>query len=118
MKPVEDKPFEFLSSSRPESSGGARDAAGRRSEDRPFEFLETNVPVIDEAPPREFDFAQIASRYKWFLAIGLIGGLALGHAAFLKLGPEYDAVAQILVTRQAQVPVRESLSQEIGRAHV
>ena len=113
MKPVEDKPFECQSSSRSESSGGDRGPAGRRLDDRPFEFLESNVAVVDEPPPREFHFEQIASRYKWFLVLGLIGGLALGHAAFAKLGPEYDAVAQILVSRQAQVPVRESLSQAL-----
>lgn len=113
MKPVEDKPFEFMNSSRPDSSDKARDAAGRRFDDRPFEFIDTGNPVNDEPPPREFQLERIATRYKWFLALGLIGGLVLGHAAFVKLGPEYDAVAQILVSRQAQVPVRESLSQAL-----
>ena len=113
MKPIEDKPFEFLSSSRPESSGSAREPVSRRLDDRPFEFLESANPALDEPPPREFDFARIATRYKWVMLVGLIGGLVLGHAAFVKLGPEYDAVAQILVTRKAQVPVRESLSQAI-----
>jgi polysaccharide biosynthesis transport protein len=114
MKPViEDKPFEFLNSSRQEPNQSARGPSGQRVEDRPFEFINTTSATMDDPPPREFDFAQIASRSKWFVLLGLIGGLALGHAAFTKLGPEYNAVAQILVTRQAQVPVRESLSQAI-----
>ena len=113
MKPIEDKPFEFLSSSRPESSGSAREPVSRRLDDRPLEFLESANPAMDEPPPREFDFARIATRYKWVMLAGLIGGLVLGHAAIVKMGPEYDAVAQILVARKAQVPVRESLSQAI-----
>lgn len=112
MKPIEDKPFEFMSSSPQETSHVARGADRRRVEDRPFEFIPPVSAAPDEPPPpREFDVAQIASRYKWFLWLGLVGGLVLGHAAFTKLGPEYNAVAQILVSRQAQVPTRESLSQ-------
>lgn len=108
MKPIEDKPFEFMDS----ANAPARSSAKRASEDRPFEFLPTN-PALDEPPPREFDVAQIAARHKWFVLLGLIGGLVLGHAAFVKLGPEYNAVAQILVSRQAQVPTRETLSQAL-----
>lgn len=113
MKPIDDKPFEFMNSSRQDPDSSARDVTARRAEDRPFEFINTGSSAFDEPPPREFDVAQIAARYKWFVMLGLIGGLALGHAAFVKLGPEYNAVAQILVSRQAQVPVRESLSQAI-----
>ncbi len=124
MKPViNDKPFEFLKSAdqNPTDQSSAeqtpdqlaRRTSGRRVADQPFEFMKTAVRAIEEAPPREFDFAQIAARYKWFVLLGLIGGLVLGHAAFTKLGPEYNAVAQILVTRQAQVPTRESFSQSI-----
>lgn len=113
MKPIEDKPFEFMSASHQEPDSSARGATARRAEDRPFEFINTTSTAFDEPPPREFDVAQIAARYKWFVMLGLIGGMALGHAAFMKLGPEYNAVAQILVSRQAQMPVRESLSQAI-----
>ena len=114
MKPtIEDKPFEFMNSSRQEPSQPARDSTGQRKEDRPFESMRSSNSSLDEPLPREFDFAQIAARHKWFVLLGLLGGLVLGHAAFTKLGPEYNAVAQILVTRQAQVPARESLSQSI-----
>lgn len=124
MKPIiNDKPFEFLKSTDQNSADQSsasqmpdqpgRRSSGRRIEDRPFEFMKTAALDLDEAPPREFDFAQIGARYKWFVLLGLIGGLALGHAAFTKLGPEYNAVAQILVSRQAQVPTRESFSQSI-----
>ncbi len=109
----EDKSFEFINSGRQEPNHPVRGPAGRRNEDRPFEFMNTPNPAIDEPPPRVFDLAQIATRHKWFVLIGLLGGLALGHAAFVKLGPEFNAVARILVTRQAQVPTRESFSQTI-----
>ena len=113
MKPIEDKPFEFQSSLLSEPIESPRATPSRRANDRPFEFLEKTTLAIDETPPREFDLAKVASRYKWVIVVGLISGLVLGHAAFVTLGPEYDAVAQILVTRKAQVPVRESLSQAL-----
>ncbi|HLQ43136.1 MAG TPA: hypothetical protein VK137_00285, partial [Planctomycetaceae bacterium] len=97
MKPVvDDKPFEFMSSSSP--------AAHKPKQ-----------PVMaasnDDASPREFDVLQIALRNKWLLLIGLLAGFGLGQIAFLKLGPEYNAVAQILVSRRAQVPVRDEMAQ-------
>ncbi len=116
MKPTNaDKPFEFLDPSAPPEATDepARRKAGRRNSDQPFEFMNTFKPAEDEAPPREFDFVQIANQYRWFLVIGLLGGLALGQVAFNRLGPEFNAVAQILVSRQAQVPARESLTQTL-----
>lgn len=114
MNPIiNDKPFEFMDSSRQEPNQAARGPVNRRTQDRPFEFMKSPSTVFDKPPPREFDFAQITTRHKWLVLLGLLGGLALGHAAFTKLGPEYNAVAQILVTRQAQVPARESFSQAI-----
>lgn len=116
MKPTNtDKPFEFLDPSKPPEAieTPARKKTGRRNSDQPFEFMNTFTPVSDEAPPREFDFVQIANQYKWFLLMGLLGGLALGQVAFNRLGPEYNAVAQILVSRKAQVPTRETLNQTL-----
>ena len=114
MKPVNaDKPFEFLDPSAPPETTGepTRQRTGRRNSGQLSEFM--NAAASDEAPPREFDFVQIAHQYKWFLLMGLLGGLALGQVAFNRLGPEYNAVAQILVSRQAQVPIRESLTQSL-----
>ncbi|MBC7820243.1 MAG: polysaccharide biosynthesis tyrosine autokinase, partial [Planctomycetaceae bacterium] len=116
MKPTNaDKPFEFMDPSAPPEATDVqgRQRTGRRNGDQPFEFMNTFTPTTDEAPPREFDFVQIANQYKWFLLMGLLGGLALGQVAFNRLGPEYNAVAQILVSRQAQVPARESLTQSL-----
>ncbi len=84
-------------------------------EDKPFEFMSTFSPaVIDEAPPRDFDVVQIIWRHKWLLLIGLIVGVGLGQMAFNKLGPEFNAVAQILVSQRAQVPIRDELGKAFG----
>ena len=84
-------------------------------EDKPFEFMSTFSPaVIDEAPPRDFDVLQIVWRHKWLLLIGLALGVGLGQMAFNKLGPEYNAVAQILVSQRAQVPIRDELGKAFG----
>ena len=114
MKPANaDKPFEFLDPSAPPEATDvpARQRTGRRNSAQSSEFM--NTSGADEAPPREFDFVQIANQYKWFLLMGLLGGLALGQVAFNRLGPEYNAVAQILVSRKAQMPTRESLTQAL-----
>ncbi|MFM9965377.1 MAG: polysaccharide biosynthesis tyrosine autokinase [Planctomycetaceae bacterium] len=116
MKPDNiDQPFEFLDPSAPPEAANepARRKTRRRTSDQPFEFMTTSAPANDEAPPREFDFVRIANQYKWFLVIGLVAGFGLGQLAFTKLGPEYNSVAQILVTRKAQVPTRETLNQTL-----
>ena len=46
-------------------------------------------------------------RYRYWLAGGAIAGLVLGHLAYLRLGPEYEASAQILVSRRNSVPLKE-----------
>lgn len=99
MKSLDDRPFEFL---KPGQSPAAASSV-------PSVSAAVMPTVNDEAPPREFDVIQIAFRHKWLLLIGLIGGLSLGQIAFVKLGPEYNAVAQILVSQRAQVPIKDSL---------
>jgi capsular exopolysaccharide synthesis family protein len=111
--PHNDPPFEFL---RPSSAGESplrESRTKRHADDLPFDFLKQTTTDLDDTTGVEFqlDAGQTLRRNKWLLVAGLIGGLVLGHAAFFKLGPEYNAVAQILVTRQVQVPVRESLAQ-------
>ncbi len=85
----------------------------RVSEDKPFEFMSNPMAVTAtpsgsyDEPPREFDIYQIVFKYKWVLVIAMLTGLALGNLAFIKLGPEFNAVASILVSQQAQVPNRD-----------
>jgi len=86
-----------------------------------FEFhadaLPGHVNPDDEADRLPINYTQLALRYKWLLLAGLLCGAVLGHLAYLKAGPEYEAVAQILVSRKYTPPVRESerMMQETGK---
>lgn len=59
----------------------------------------------EEAYRKPVNFAMLALRYRWWLAAGGILGCLLGFAYYLKAGPEYDATAQILVSRQHTSPI-------------
>ena len=69
------------------------------------------TPADFEADSEEsgpgINFVAMALRYKWLLATGLFAGLALGQLAYWKMGPSYEAKAQILVSRKNTVPVTE-----------
>ena len=69
--------------------------------------LPGHVNPDDEAEGTPINYLQLAIRYKWRLLAGAIAGLILGHFAYLRSGPEYDAFAQILVSRKYTPPVRE-----------
>ena len=69
--------------------------------------LPGHVNPDDEAEGTPINYVQLAIRYKWRLLTGAIAGLILGHLAYLQSGPEYDAFAQILVSRKYTPPVRE-----------
>jgi len=78
---------------------------------RELEFLPARLPPhVDpdqEATRKPINYAALAYRYRFWLGAGALLGLALGHAAYTKLGPEYDASAQILVSRRNPVPLKE-----------
>lgn len=59
----------------------------------------------EEAYRKSVNFAMLALRYRWWLATGGLLGLVLGFAYYLQAGPEYDATAQILVSRQHTSPI-------------
>lgn len=86
-----------------------------------FEFHADSLPghvnPDDEAERLPINYIQLALKYKWWLAGGLLIGGVLGHAMYLKAGPEYEAFAQILVSRKYMPPVRESerMLQDTGK---
>lgn len=71
----------------------------------------------DEADRLPINYVQLAIRHRWWLLGGLLLGSILGHLAYMKAGPEYEAVAQILVSRKYTPPIRESerMLQETGK---
>ena len=69
--------------------------------------LPGHVNPDDEAEGAPINYLQLAIRYKWRLLAGAIAGLILGHLAYLRSGPEYDAFSQILVSRKFTPPVRD-----------
>ncbi len=79
--------------------------------------LPGHVNPDDEAERLPINYLQLALRHRWWLLGGLAAGAVLGHLAYLKAGPEYEAVAQILVSRKYMPPVRESerMLQETGK---
>lgn len=70
-------------------------------------FSEPASAVVPAAPASEMDIVQVASKYKLWLACGLLLGVLAGHFLYRELGPEYVATAKILVTKQANVRFRE-----------
>ena len=79
--------------------------------------LPGHVNPDDEAERLPINYLQLAIRHKWWLLAGLMVGAIAGHLAYLKAGPEYEAVAQILVSRKYLPPVRDSerMLQETGK---
>ena len=49
------------------------------------------------------DYVEVLLRYKWLIVAGVICGGVLGQLAYLKLGPQYDAYTQLLVSSVLQV---------------
>lgn len=79
--------------------------------------LPAHVNPDDEADRLPINYVQLAIRHKWWLVCGLVAGAILGHLAYSKSGPEYEAVAQILVARKYTPPMRESerMLQDTGK---
>lgn len=61
----------------------------------------------DEAERLPLNYFQLIIRYKWRLLAGFAVGVVLGHLLYLKAGPEYEAVAEILVKPKYAPPIRE-----------
>lgn len=64
-------------------------------------------PNADEAVFRSVNLVQLGLKYRWWLAAGATCGVLLGMLMYLRSGPEYEATAQILVSRKDSVPIRE-----------
>ncbi len=72
------------------------------------------VAQRQESESREIDFIKLSLRYKWLLLAGLIGGLVLGELGYQKLGPSYDATVKLLVSKKAEVPIKDTIARSYG----
>lgn len=58
-------------------------------------------PAAEDVSEHDVDLVQLAWSSKWLLAGGLLAGVLLGQLAYWKLGPEYEAQTQVLVSKKA-----------------
>lgn len=86
-----------------------------------LEFHADNLPghvnPDEEAARLPINYTELAIKNRWWLLCGLLAGSVLGHLAYTKAGPEFEAVGQILVSRKYMPPMRESerMLQDTGR---
>lgn len=57
----------------------------------------------NEAIGAGIDYVQLLFRFKWLLVLGAIVGVGLGQMGYQKLGPVYESVAQIMVSKKESV---------------
>ncbi|MBI1345259.1 polysaccharide biosynthesis tyrosine autokinase [bacterium] len=63
----------------------------------------------DEAVFKQINYAQLLLKYRYWIAAGGLAGILLGVMLYVRSGPEYEATAQILVSKKESVPVPEEL---------
>lgn len=71
------------------------------------------VGEFDEADGEgglQIDWLNLLWRFRLLLIAGGLCGLALGIAAYIKFGPEYAAVGQVMVSRRTAVSLKEETS--------
>ena len=75
--------------------------------------LEAATPEIASPTARgEVDLLSLALRYRWYLAGAFVVGVVLGQLGYMKLGPRYEAISKILVSKRVEVQIKDS---EAGR---
>lgn len=70
--------------------------------------IEDFAPDADPAAEEGLDIVGLVLKHKWRLLLGLICGLAVGQAAYVKLGPSYVGTARVLVSKKSSVPLRDA----------
>lgn len=78
---------------------------------RELEFNASRTPfdpgLADEDVAPQLNYAELVIRYRWWLTAGALIGLLLGNILYLKLGPEYAAVGEVMVSRRNGLPLKE-----------
>ncbi|QDT92742.1 polysaccharide biosynthesis tyrosine autokinase [Gimesia algae] len=80
--------------------------------------MEENAEFDSSGPG--VDIVRLLLRNKYLLVIGLVAGLILGQAAYVKLGPIFSATTKIQVSQKNPVPIKEGEIQTFGEltAHI
>ena len=65
--------------------------------------------VDNEAVFKNVNYVQLVLKYRWWLVFGGCAGLLMGGLLYVRSGPEYEATAQILVSKKDSVPIREEM---------
>lgn len=84
----------------------------RHSGDNLFGIAGANQ--FEDGTKREIDFLDLGFRYKWLLLAGLIGGVLLGQAVYMHLGPAYEATTKILVSKKVGVRIGDGEANTFG----
>ncbi|MFK7778074.1 MAG: polysaccharide biosynthesis tyrosine autokinase [Gimesia sp.] len=64
------------------------------------------------------DIVRLLLKNKFLLVAGLLVGLTLGQAAYMKLGPIYSANTKVQVSQKNAVPIKEGAIQTFGELSV
>ncbi|WP_010585206.1 polysaccharide biosynthesis tyrosine autokinase [Schlesneria paludicola] len=70
-------------------------------------MLPAHANPNDEAERLPLNYLELIFRYKWRLIAGALVGLLIGHLLYLKAGPEFEAVAEILVQPKYTPPIKD-----------
>lgn len=71
------------------------------------EALQNMYNGEDEAVFKQINYAQLLYKYRYWMCAGGIVGVLLGVLMYVRSGPEYEATAQILVSKKESVAVPE-----------
>ncbi len=61
----------------------------------------------DEAVFKNVNYVQLLFKYRYWLVLGGLAGIAAGMLMYVRSGPEYEATAQVLVSRKDSIPIPE-----------
>ncbi|MCA9016320.1 MAG: hypothetical protein KDA77_13390, partial [Planctomycetaceae bacterium] len=80
--------------------------------------MEENAPTNSSGPG--VDIVRLLFRNKFLLVTGLVAGLLLGQAAYMKLGPIYSASTKVQVSQKNPAPIKAGEIQTFGEltAHI
>lgn len=96
--PLDEQPFDIA---RMSSEAATTNATQQR-----WETAAPKAPRV-EWKSGAIDYVRLITKYRVWVACGLVIGLLVGHLVYRQLGPEYAATAKVLVAKRAAAPTRQ-----------